>query len=149
LRQALLGIALAVSGAAMLLAAGCGSKLPDPSGWATAAATAAATTTPSAQSTPAKAPTWQANPPKSEPDTEVFRDVAVQSCLDESQNQGVSAAQAQQYCQCAIDELLKNATSAELMQIGKAGLSGDPTLPPGIDQKLMDAVTACIDKLTQ
>ncbi len=145
---------LAVSLAGALLAAGCGggSKIADPSIWATAAATAAttaATTTTSAQSTPQKVATWQANPPKSEPDTEVFREIAVKSCLDEAQGQDVSPEMAQEYCTCAIDELLKNVTTDELRQIGEAGLSGDSTLPPEIDQKLMDAVMACVDKLTQ
>jgi len=152
LRQnALLVIVLAVSLAAALLTAGCGSgsKIADPSIWATAAATTAATTTTTAQSAPTAAATWQANPPRSEPDTLVFRDIAVKSCLDEAEKQGESADEAQQYCTCAIDELLKNVTSDELTRIGQAGLSGNDMLPPDIDQKMMDAIMACNDKLTQ
>ena len=142
-QRALLVIMLAGSLAAALVAAGCGGNaLLDPS---SGPIMETAATGP--QSTPLA--TWEPNPPKSEPDTEVFRDIAVKSCLDEAQGQGVSADQAQQYCTCAIDELLKNVTSNELMQIGKAGLSGNDTLPPEVDQKLTDAVMACIDKLTQ
>lgn len=153
--KALLVIVLAVSLAAALLAAGCGgSKKSDSSGDATAAATAAATE----KSTPSKVATSQkftapktatpkANPPKSNSDTDMFREIAVKSCLDEATSQDVSAAMAQEYCTCAIDELLKNVNADELRQIGEAGLSGDSTLPPEVDQKLMDAVMACIDKL--
>ncbi len=132
-----------------LFAGACGAKLPDPSSWATAvtpSTSADATSVPSAVAT---LPTWQANPPKSEPDDEVFREVAVKSCLDQAQGEGTSADQAEAYCDCAVDEVMKNMTSDELRQIGKAGLSGNQALPPGIDQKLTDAISACVDNLTQ
>jgi hypothetical protein len=148
-------IVLAVSLAVALLAAGCGgSKKADSSGDATTATTA----TTNDESTPAKVATIpksftaktatpKANPPKSNSDTDVFREVAIKSCLDEATSQDVSAAMAQEYCTCAIDELLKNVSADELRQIGEAGLSADQTLPPAVDQKLMDAVMACVDKL--
>jgi hypothetical protein len=144
-------MALAASLAIALFATACGGGKSDSSSASTASAydelTPAKAAT-SAESTPAKVATKNANPPKSNADTDVFRQIAVKSCMDSAAQEDVSAAAAEDYCTCAIDELLQNVDPSELTQIGEAAASGNDTLPPDVEDKLMTAVMDCLDKLT-
>jgi hypothetical protein len=98
-----------------------------------------------AESTPAASKGVTPNPPKSNPDNGVFREIAARACIGSAEEEGVAAETAEKYCNCAIDELLKNVDANELKQIGAAGLSGDVALPPDVEKKMMDAVLYCID----
>ena len=97
-----------------------------------------------AESTPAASNGVAPNPPKSNPDNGVFREIAVRACIDSAAEEGVGAETAEGYCNCAIDELLRSVDSNELKQIGAAGLSGDAALPPDVEKKMMDAVLYCV-----
>jgi len=98
-----------------------------------------------AEATPAASNGVTPNPPKSNPDNDVFREIAVRACIDSAAEEGVTAETAEEYCNCAIDELLRNVDSNEVKQISAAGLSGDVALPPDIEKKMMDAVLYCVD----
>jgi hypothetical protein len=87
-----------------------------------------------------------ANPPKSEPDTDAFKEIAVKSCIDSAVGSDVSRDMATEYCNCAIDKMLENMTSEQIADIA---LSGDSELPPDVEEQLMNAVLDCIDKLMQ
>ena len=87
-----------------------------------------------------------ANPPKSEPDSDAFRDIAVEACVDSAAESGVSDDMAQEYCDCAIDKMLENMSSEQIADIA---LSGDSELPSDVEEELMNAVLDCIDKLME
>jgi hypothetical protein len=88
-----------------------------------------------------------ANPPKSDTDTEMFRKVAVKACVDSAADEDVPEDMAQEYCDCAIDELLKSVSQDEFAEIGANALSGDTSLPPEIEDKMADAILECLDRL--
>ena len=101
---------------------------------------------------PAKAATVEsnddndANPPKSKPDTDAFKEIAVKACVDSAAEEDVPEDMASEYCNCAIDELLDNLDSDQIADIA---LSGDTDLPPDVEEELMNAVLDCIDKLME
>lgn len=139
-RALLVVIALSVSLALGLFGVACGGDKSDSS----------AGSTPAASTPAAEATKDEANPPKSEPDSsvvETFRRVAVKSCLDEATAEDVPEDMAGEYCNCAIDELLKNIDEKDIENIGVDALSGDESLPSDIENELMNAVLTCIDKL--
>jgi len=105
-----------------------------------------------AKSTPAAVSDDTSNtpkPPKSDPDTHAFQEIAVEACMDSALESGVPEDMAQEYCDCAMDELLKNVDADELAEIGVNALSGDEDLPTDIEDKLMDAVLECLDMLME
>ena len=87
-----------------------------------------------------------ANPPKSEPDTDAFKKIAVKACIDSAARESAPGDMASGYCNCAIDKMLENMSSE---QIADVALSGDTALPPDVEEKLTNAVLDCIDKLVQ
>ncbi len=87
-----------------------------------------------------------ANPPKSEPDTDAFQKIAVDACVESAADSGVSEDMAQEYCDCAIDKMLENMSSEQIADIA---LSGDSELPSDVEEELMNAVLDCIDKLME
>ena len=127
-------MALSASLAIGLLAAGCGGGGSDK------------------VDSPAKAATVEsnddndANPPKSEPDTDAFKEIAVKACVDSAAEEDVPEDMASEYCNCAIDELLQNLDSSQIADIA---LSGDTDLPSDVEEELMNAVLDCIDKLME
>lgn len=126
-------MALSASLAIGLFAAGCGGgggdKVDSP-----------------AKSTPAASKDETPNPPKSKPDTDAFKEIAVKACVDSAAEEDVPEDMATEYCNCAIDELLQNLDSDQIADIA---LSGDTDLPPDVEEELMNAVLECIDKLVQ
>ena len=100
----------------------------------------------SAKSTPAASKDDTPNPPKSKPDTDVFKAIAVKACVDSAAQEDVPEDMASEYCNCAIDELLQNLDSSQIADIA---LSGDTALPPDVEEELMNAVLDCIDKLME
>jgi len=126
-------MALSVSLAIGLFAAGCGGG--DEKSDAPANATAVDSTNDD-----------DADPPKSEPDTDAFKEIAVKACIDSAAEEDVPEDMASEYCNCAIDELLQNLDSSQIADIA---LSGDTDLPPDVEEELMNAVLDCIDKLVQ
>ena len=99
-----------------------------------------------ADSTPVTSKKATPKPPKSNPDTNAFQEIAVKACIDSATQEDVPEDMASEYCNCAIDELLQNLDSSQIADIA---LSGDTDLPPDVEEELMNAVLDCIDKLMQ
>ena len=99
-----------------------------------------------AKATPAASNDETPNPPKSKPDTDAFAEIAVKACIDSATAEDVPEDMAEEYCECAIDELLQNLDSD---QIGEIVLSGAEDLPPDVEEELMNAVLDCVDKLME
>lgn len=131
-RALLVIIALSLSLAIGLFAVACGGDKSD---------SAEPSTTNSSNS--------DADPPKSEPDGDTFAKIANEACIDSATESGVSEDMAEEYCNCAIDQLLENVDADQLADIGASALSGDDELPPEVEDELMNAVLDCIDKLME
>lgn len=92
----------------------------------------------------AEATNHNANPPKSDPDSEAFRATAAKACTESAAREGVPQDVSRGYCDCAINGLLQELDS---QQISDIALSGDTHLPPDVEDKLSQDVLDCIDKL--
>ena len=99
-----------------------------------------------AKSTPAASNDETPNPPKSEPDTDAFAEIAVKACIDSATEEDVPEDMAEEYCECAIDELLQNLDSDQIADIV---LAGGEDLPADVEEELMNAVLDCVDKLME
>ena len=137
-------MALSASLAIGLFAAGCGGG-GDKSDTPAKSTPAASQDTP-ADSTPVTSKKATPKPPKSNPDTNAFQEIAVKACIDSATQEDVPEDMASEYCNCAIDELLQKLDSSQIADIA---LSGDTDLPPDVEEELMNAVLDCIDKLMQ
>jgi hypothetical protein len=88
----------------------------------------------------------QANPPKSDPELNDFREIAVESCVDEASGQGVTEDMAEGYCGCAIDKFMGAMDKNELKDIAlKAGTEGE--IPEEAMGELENAVLECLSEL--
>lgn len=90
--------------------------------------------------------TEQANPPKSDPELNDFRETAVESCVDEATGQGVTESMAEDYCSCAIDKFMGAMDKDELLGIAlEAGTEGE--IPEEAMGEMESAVLDCLDEL--
>jgi hypothetical protein len=89
------------------------------------------------------------NPPKSEPDADLVRQVTYKSCVREAENSGVAEGMADEYCECAADGVMNELTMDQLEEVGAAGLSGDFDLPPEIQDKVGDIILDCVDQFLE
>jgi hypothetical protein len=90
--------------------------------------------------------TEQANPPKSDPELNDFREIAVESCVDEASGQGVTEDMAEGYCGCAIDKFMGAMDKNELKDIAlKAGTEGE--IPEEAMGEMENAVLDCLNEL--
>jgi hypothetical protein len=85
-----------------------------------------------------------AKPPKSDPDSDAFKKIAVKACMDSATKEGVPENVSIDYCNCAIDELVQRLTSDQIAEIAH---SGHIDLPPDVEEQLSSAVLDCMDKL--
>ncbi len=92
----------------------------------------------------AEATSHNANPPKSDPDSEAFRATAAKACAESAAREGMPDDISRGYCDCAINGLLQE---LDPQQISDIALSGDTDLPLDVQDKLSTAVLDCIDKL--
>jgi len=126
-RALLVVVALSAAMVASLSAAACGG---DDSG------------SPAGSAPVATAPTGdKANPPKSNPEIGAFRKTAFKACIDSADDR-VAADTAEAYCACAVDELVENLNTDEMVQIGS---SGDENLPTDVEMEMTDAIVTCFD----
>jgi hypothetical protein len=105
--------------------------------------------------TPAKVATTEVNeddeadPPKSEPDADLIREVTFKACVQSAEDSGVTEDMADEYCQCAADGVMDELSVDQLEEIGAAGLSGDVDLPPEVEGKLADIILNCVDQFLE
>jgi hypothetical protein len=90
---------------------------------------------------PAASTNDEANPPKSNPEIGAFRKIAFKACIDSADDR-VAADTAEAYCACAVDELVENLNTDEMVQIGS---SGDENLPTYVQMEMTDAIVTCFD----